>query len=34
MRHRFEMQEFDRREAEEEFDALLGGKGTSERAEQ
>jgi beta-N-acetylhexosaminidase len=34
MRHRFETQEFDRREAEEEFDALLGGTGISERAEQ
>jgi len=34
MRHRFETQKFDRREAEEEFDALLGGTGISERAEQ
>ena len=25
MRHRFEMKEFDRRETEEEFDALLAG---------
>jgi hypothetical protein len=25
MRHRFEMPEFDRREAEEEFEALLAG---------
>jgi beta-N-acetylhexosaminidase len=34
MRHRFETQKFDRREAEQEFDALLGGTGISERAEQ
>ena len=34
MRHRFEMKEFDRRETEEEFEALLGGRGISERAGQ
>jgi beta-N-acetylhexosaminidase len=33
-RQRFEVQEFDRRETEEEFEALLGGRGISERAEQ
>jgi beta-N-acetylhexosaminidase len=34
MRYRFEVQEFDRRETEEEFEALLGASGISERAEQ
>jgi beta-N-acetylhexosaminidase len=34
MRHRSKLQEFDRREAEEEFEALLGGGGISERAGQ
>jgi len=34
IRHRFEMQEFDRRETEEEFEALLGGRGISEVVEQ
>jgi beta-N-acetylhexosaminidase len=34
MRHRFETLKFDRREAKEEFEALLGGTGISERAEQ
>jgi len=33
MRHRFEMRQFDRREAEEEFEALLRGTGISEQAE-
>jgi hypothetical protein len=34
MRHRFETQKFDRRETEEEFEALLGGRDISKRAEQ
>jgi beta-N-acetylhexosaminidase len=34
IRHRFEMKEFDRRETEEEFEALQGGRGISERAGQ
>jgi beta-N-acetylhexosaminidase len=34
MRYRFEVQEFDRRETEKEFEALLGGRGISERAKQ
>ena len=34
MRHHFEMKEFDRRETEEEFEALLGDRGISERAGQ
>ena len=34
MRHRSKLQEFDRREAEEEFEALLRGEGISERAGQ